>query len=202
MTKRHTLSVAGLALSALLLLAFVQVLSSWNPVQPAQVIDQGAVQPVLHREVAPPLSKEQKNLVSYLSDKYSTSKQFAERIVRAAYREARQAGISPLLVLAIIEKESSLRPEVRSGYGAVGLMQVVPRFHADKVASSNPSESLKHPETNIRVGTQIVAEYVDGNGGNLKKALRKYSGNARAYAAKVFTFRRQLERAAQQPQET
>jgi soluble lytic murein transglycosylase-like protein len=93
----------------------------------------------------------------------------------------------------MMQKESSLRPKVQSHYGAQGLMQVVPRWHYDKL---QPSESLFDPEVNIRVGAEVIQEYLEQADGSLIKALKKYSGNARNYAAVVLDESYKLARVA------
>ncbi len=196
MTQRQALA----PLRAGLVLAFVMCLLIPQPSMFAPPETSLGVQGLAALASPAPLTREQANLVDYLSDKYKTSSALVERIVRAAYKYAAQSNLSPMLVLAIIEKESSLKPDAKSGYGAIGLMQVVPRYHAEKLPGDTHAEhlaSLKHPETNIRVGTQIVAEYVAEQGGSLERGLRKYSGNASAYLKKVLRFRRELEQQAQ-----
>lgn len=126
-----------------------------------------------------------KVLTGHLAQKYKRPESEVRDIVSLAFREASKHSISPLLVLAIIEQESSLSPTAGSFYGALGLMQVVPRFHQEKMARPHEPESLFRPSENIRVGTAIVAEYLRKANGNLEKALRYYSGNAKQYFAKV-----------------
>ena len=167
-------------------------------------INVGPVQPSVgvewKVEPKPQLSKEQSALAEHLATKYKQPAPLVGRIVRASYKEARDAGLSPLLVLAIIEKESSMRPDAVSSFGAVGLMQVVPRFHESKLESKEaPHLELKEPEKNIRVGVQVLAEYLTAKNGNLAAALRKYSGNATDdYAKRVSFFRTKLEKVMQE----
>ncbi|KWU17795.1 transglycosylase SLT domain-containing protein [Burkholderia cenocepacia] len=139
-----------------------------------------------------PVVLEQKALVEHLSSKYNRPTQFVSRIVKAAYHEARQVGMSPLLVLAVIEKESGLDPKARSSYGAVGLMQVVPRFHLDKIRSAGAGGAYD-PEVNIRVGTAILADYRHANRGDINSALVQYSGQSRGYVQRVVSYKKELE---------
>mgnify|MGYP003776042601 CR=1 FL=1 len=70
-------------------------------------------------------------------------------------------------------------------------------WHGDKL---HPSESLFDPEVNIRVGADVLEEYLELADGDLDRALRKYSGNARGYANTIkkesLTLARIAERAA------
>lgn len=139
------------------------------------------------------VTDEQRTLIRYLADKYDRSEQLVRKIVLTAYSQADELGLSPLLILAVIEKESSLRPQVVNSYGAVGLMQVVPRWHPEKLESTDHVAELQEPETNIRVGAKILKQYLQAKNGDLQAALKKYSGNAQDYAEKVSHFRQELK---------
>ena len=54
-------------------------------------------------------------------------------------------------------------------------------------------KGLLDPETNIAVGTRVLAEYVERDNGRLDTALIRYSGKAGAYPAKVQTVWANLE---------
>jgi soluble lytic murein transglycosylase-like protein len=137
--------------------------------------------------------REKAALAGHLAAKYRQPQVQVLEIVVTAYKEAAKHKLSPLLVLAIVEKESSLRVKVSNTYGAMGLMQVVPRFHAEKLLDPENTDELLTTSGNIRVGTQIVAEYLRHKKGNLEKALVKYSGNARDYYPKVIQFKYELQ---------
>jgi soluble lytic murein transglycosylase-like protein len=132
-------------------------------------------------------------LTSYLADKYKQSVEGTHRIVKAAYLEGTRQGVPPLLILAMVEKESSLRAGVVNYYGAVGLMQVVPRYHPEKLVDLKDPAELQVPEVNIRVGSRILAEYLRSSKGNLSAALARYSGGAHDYALRVGVFQQELE---------
>ncbi len=126
----------------------------------------------------------------YLAKKFRKSLTVMRNYVDLAWNEAQASdGLTPELLIAIMQKESSLRPKIQSRYGAQGLMQVVRRWHRDKL---HPSESLFDPQVNVRVGTDVLQEYLDAANGNLNKALRKYSGNTPGYAGKVLKASREL----------
>lgn len=126
----------------------------------------------------------------YLAKKFRLSPKVVRKYVDLAWAEAEnREGIEPELLIAIMQKESSLRARVQNRYGAQGLMQVVRRWHREKLSAS---ESLLDPAVNVRVGADILEEYLEWAGGNLAKALKKYSGNARGYTNKILSESRKL----------
>ncbi|MBP6019845.1 MAG: transglycosylase SLT domain-containing protein [Burkholderiaceae bacterium] len=130
----------------------------------------------------------------YLAAKFRQSESAIREFVDLAWKEAsKHNGMPPELLIAIMQKESSLRPKVESRYGAQGLMQIVRRWHHDKL---HPSESLFDPEVNIRVGAEVLEEYLDDAGGSLSIALGKYSGDAQGYATRVLNESYKLARLA------
>lgn len=131
------------------------------------------------------VASEQEGLVTYVSQTFRLSADMASRIVKTAYREALFAGVSPLLVLAIIEKESGFQPSARSPVGAIGLMQVMAKYHVDRFSTPGKRIDLTHVETNIKVGSRILREYLDAAQGNLKQALSRYSGGTKGYSTAV-----------------
>ncbi|HLU00713.1 MAG TPA: transglycosylase SLT domain-containing protein [Burkholderiaceae bacterium] len=132
----------------------------------------------------------------YLAKKLKKDEAHVRPYVDLAWAEAsRREFVDPELLIAIIQKESEFRPKAKSRYGAQGLMQVVRRWHHDKL---HPSESLYDPAVNIRVGADVLEEYLAQAGGDMNRALRKYSGNARGYVNTVLKETRALARIAEQ----
>ncbi|WP_298232462.1 transglycosylase SLT domain-containing protein [uncultured Azohydromonas sp.] len=135
-------------------------------------------------------------LARFIAAEYKTTRDLAARIVNAAYAAGARYQLQPSLLLAIISRESTFNPRATSGYGAQGLMQVVPRFHMDKlqeVRATYAQASLYHPETNIDVGARILAEYI-GAESSLQRGLSKYSGRASRYFEKVMAEHDAFER--------
>jgi soluble lytic murein transglycosylase-like protein len=133
-------------------------------------------------------------LVDAASRKYRVSTDAMRVVVDTAYTEARRNRLDPLLILAVMAIESRFNPIAESNYGATGLMQVIPRFHAEKF-SAKAGESVLDPQINIRVGTRALKEYVV-RGGNETAGLQLYNGAAsdprNAYAEKVLAERARL----------
>lgn len=142
--------------------------------------------------------KEKQKLVSFLSKHYSRSPAMIEKIVDEATIEARSKGIDPLLFLALISVESSFNPNARSSAGAVGLSQVIPKWHPEKIrAIRNAGKTPNDIRENIRMGVNILAEYRKMHKGNMRLALLRYNGSLKdprgRYAAKVMKAHATLE---------
>jgi soluble lytic murein transglycosylase len=94
------------------------------------------------------------------------------------YEEAMAEGIDPLLVAAIVARESSFRVSVVSHAGAVGLMQLRP-FVARELARENQlewegREALHQAQLNVRLGTTYYSKLVQRFEGDAMLALAAY----------------------------
>ncbi len=89
------------------------------------------------------------------------------------------------LLIGTIAVESQFNPLAKSRHGAKGIMQVVTRYHRDKIRNRN----IFDPKVGIEVGTQILAECYARHKGNQHRTLNCYNGNgqlhATAYSRKV-----------------
>jgi peptidoglycan lytic transglycosylase len=98
-----------------------------------------------------------------------------EQLVRA---NARNHDLDPALVAAVIYAESRFDPNVRSGAGAVGLMQLLPstaEFIARKTGGKNfIVADLRDPEINVRYGTWLLGYLRDRYDGDVTTALAAY----------------------------
>lgn len=112
-------------------------------------------------------------------------------IVRAAYAHANQLKVDPMRILAITRVESRFNPNATSPHGAKGLMQVLPRWHRDKLKGRSPY----NPDTSIEVGSRIYKEYLDLSKGNQSKALYRYLGGTdKNYVRLVLSAEKDLRR--------
>src|SRR5690606_21286616 len=105
------------------------------------------------------------------------------------------------LVLAVIAVESSFNPKAQSHKGAQGLMQVLTRVHREKFAPFGGTGNAFDPLVNMRVGTQILKQYLVRAGGSVEGALKSYVGAALlphdgGYGKKVLTERERIAAAA------
>lgn len=134
-------------------------------------------------------------LVKYLSRRFLIAGEASERMVGAAYGAAREVGLDPLLLLAVISVESRFNPIAESVMGAKGLMQIIPKYHQGLLLAVGGEAVLLDPESNIRLGARILQDYVYRTG-TLEAGLQYYNGavsdNRATYAQRVLAERARL----------
>jgi hypothetical protein len=143
-------------------------------------------------------SSRHRALATYLAHRYRVATDATVPLVTQAYAVGSGVGLDPLLILAVICVESGFNPIAASAQGAKGLMQVIPRFHYDKLAAHGGENAVLDPRINMLVGAQILKEYI-GRAGSLEGGLQMYNGAAadpaRGYAQRVGAERQHLEQA-------
>lgn len=169
------------------------------PAKPAEC------RPARIEAAAPALTKTELRLARYLSRRYMVGLAATEQVVQAAYAAAGEVGMDPLLLLAVAAVESSFNPLAESVMGAKGLMQIIPKWHREKLERMGGDEALFDPEANILLGARILKEYVHRTG-TLEAGLQFYNGAffdpSAEYARKVMAERARLEAALRGTRET
>jgi soluble lytic murein transglycosylase-like protein len=153
---------------------------------------------LMHARIPVPEVVSRADLLSgIVARRYRVAQDAAVEVVSAAFREGQRHGLDPTLILAVIAVESRFNPIAQSEQGAVGLMQIIPRFHMDKIAAFGVP-SILLPEANIAIGAHILKEAIR-RGGSDAAGLQLYNGSfddeTRAYSTRVLTERRRLEEA-------
>ena len=95
------------------------------------------------------------------------------------YKEAKKNNIRPELVAAVVEAESRFKPTARSGAGAVGLMQLVPR-----TGKWMGAKDLTNPQQNVAAGAKYLkylSERFDGNETKIIAAYNAGEGNVKRF---------------------
>ena len=123
--------------------------------------------------------------------RYRISQEATREHVGTAYREGKAIGVDPLLIIAVMAVESRFNPIAQSDRGAIGLMQVIPRFHTDKFNAAR-GESVLDPRINIQLGARVLKEYIR-RGGTDVAGLQLYNG-ASADASNVYANRVLVEK--------
>ena len=78
------------------------------------------------------------------------------RIATAVVKYSAKYQLDPALVIAVIKRESTARPWVRSPKGAIGLMQVMPHM----MGALDVAGNLTTIESNIEAGCMILADNI------------------------------------------
>jgi soluble lytic murein transglycosylase-like protein len=149
--------------------------------------------------------REQQALAEFIARRWRIAESAATQFVAIAYRAGKRYAVDPVLILAVMAIESRYNPVAESVAGAKGLMQVIPKYHLDKLLSWGGEQALLDPEVNIHVGAQILREYYRRLG-DQEAALQKYAGAfdepTSRYAGKVFGERMRLEPVRQRARKT
>ena len=200
-TVRGSLAIVGLAALAAFVVLPAQREALLNHLPSAAslagdpfsaTVAAGPIQPVADS----PLEREQRAVTDYLAKRYRVSDQAVAGFVASAYRAGAQYSVDPLLVLAVISIESRYNPVAESVVGAKGLMQVIPKYHLEKLMDHGGEQALLEADVNIAVGTQILREY-QRRLGDTEAALQMYGGAfdepTSQYANKVLAEKARLE---------
>lgn len=147
----------------------------------------------------PRLAAEMRAALDHVAKRYRVSATALEPVFAAAQTTGRQLNVDPLLIIAIIGIESGFNPLAESVMGAQGLMQVMPRFHKDKLPADDDGLSLFDPTINVSVGARILKESIRRMGG-LNTGLQQFGGALddpdQLYSNKVLAERQRLEAAS------
>jgi len=151
-------------------------------------------------EAAVSLNPRMRGALDYVSRRYRVSTEALQPIFATAQVVGRELRLDPLLIIAVIGVESGFNPFSQSVVGAQGLMQVMPRFHMDKLPEEADSSAFLDPVTNVQIGAKVLKESIRRNGG-VEGGLQQFAGASndpdRRYSSKVLAEKQRLEQAAQ-----
>jgi hypothetical protein len=129
-----------------------------------------------------------------VAQRYRVAPEALQPIFLAAQAAAKD--LDPLLIIAVIGIESGFNPFAQSVMGAQGLMQVIPRYHREKLPPEAGNAAFLDPINNVRVGAQVLHESIRRQGG-LMEGLQYYAGATddpeRGYANRVLAEKQRLE---------
>jgi len=139
--------------------------------------------------------REQRAVTEFIAKRYRVAQDAIAGFVATAYRVGGEWKMDPLLLLAVMAVESRYNPVAESNMGARGLMQVIPKYHPEKLAEHGGEAALLDPQVNIQVGAKILSEYLR-RFGETETALQMYAGAfdepTSTYAFKVLAERARL----------
>jgi len=127
------------------------------------------------------LEDKRRGYARYIMRTYRVRRDLADEITKSACAAGARFKLPPALLLAVMAVESSYDPWAFNGTD-VGLMQVNPRSHPEKVARVGGAAALYDVDKNIFVGAWALREWRDRSP-SMAKALRGYSGSRRASAS-------------------
>jgi len=157
----------------------------------------GAGRPIQAVAQADATGDERAAVTQYIAKRYRVADEVVADFVDTAYQAGADHSLDPLIVLAVMATESRYNPIAESVVGAKGLMQVIAKFHPEKLADHGGEAALFEPAVNIRVGAQILREY-HRRYGDMETALQMYAGalddSDTRYARKVFAERARLRK--------
>lgn len=136
--------------------------------------------------------------VRYIVRNFRIEPDLAQRIVSASYAAGGKFRVKPPLLLGVIAVESSFNPSAFNGVD-MGLMQVNPAYHPEKVARIGGADRLFDIDKNVYVGAWVLRQFIDATRSE-STALLRYSGSqkfGRDYPVRVATQRQALEREAE-----
>ena len=152
------------------------------------------------KHIAPLSTKQQKYVTEWLAKRYRVASDATDMLVSTAYVTAREVNIDPLLILAVMAIESGFNPFAESPMGAQGLMQVMSKVHKDRFEELGGTKAALNPVANIRVGAQILKDYVRRTG-SIEGGLKTYVGAGAfetdsGYGSRVMSEYRKLKQVA------
>ena len=175
----------------------IQLAAGLSVVAPAEAAVGGTAEEAMPiAMLESPLEREQRAVAEYIAKRYRIADAAAGNFVSIAYRAAEQHRLDALLILAVMAIESRYNPVAESGMGAKGLMQVIPKYHQEKLFDHGGEHALLEPEVNILVGAQILREY-QRRFRDTEAALQMYGGAlddvSTQYASKVLAEKARLD---------
>lgn len=184
--------LAGIALTNLVTHR-VELVASLNAALPTQSssIEVATADDLLHPKLTPPM----RAALESVARRYRVSNEALLPIFEAAQVAGRERNIDPMVLIAVISVESSFNPYSQSVMGAQGLMQVIPRFHQDKIPEWAGAQPFLDPVSNVHIGAHVLQETIRRQGG-LMLGLQQYAGalddDAMGYANKVMAEKQRL----------
>jgi len=179
-------------------LGLLDGLKSLLPSASAAVVEEDVPEVPAAEESVAALNPRMRGALDYVSRRYRVSTEALQPIFATAQVVGRELHLDPLLIIAVIGVESGFNPFSQSVFGAQGLMQVVPRFHMDKLPEEADRSDFLDPVINVQVGAKVLKESIRRFGG-LESGLQQFGGAVndpdRRYSTKVLAEKQRLEQA-------
>lgn len=164
------------------------------PAVPAMPKPTGAFADSVARiEASPEFAEQKRRFASDLVRTGRMSEARADSIAHFAVREAFLRGVPPAVIFGVMLTENAkFISKAQSNVGAVGLMQVYPKYWLKDLSKKFGVSDIEADSTNLRYGVFILQHYLKPRGkqasgqhviatapGSLMKGLLKYNGCVR-----------------------
>ncbi|MBP6244992.1 MAG: lytic transglycosylase domain-containing protein [Limnohabitans sp.] len=186
---RHSLAVFGLAVVLVsvtfwarpnLQASASELLLGWLEIRQTDTVET----PVVNNAATRATTKNLKNLTPdqlavtrWLSRKYRVSAEPLGAMVAEAWSLGERSQLAPHLILAIMAVESRFNPFASGSQGAVGLMQIEVKAHAEALGQFGGQLSAFDPLTNVRVGVRHLQGLIEQTE-TLEEALWLYGSSS------------------------
>ncbi len=130
-----------------------------------------------------------KIVLNEIFPKDNMDEKIKEKYIDAAIKWGAHYSIPPLLILSIAYRESLFDASQVSAANARGPMQVIYKYHKDRLEKIGKTEKDLHDiDTGIRIGTEVFRAFYDYHKKNIFKAMMSYvGGNHRSYAEDILS---------------
>lgn len=118
-----------------------------------------------------------KAIVSYIATNYLISEKGATKIVSAVIEAGNKSKVDFSLITAIIAIESRFNPYAKSVANAEGLMQVIAKWHPEKMKSIGGTQNIIETRENILAGSATIKDFLNQYNNNKILALQQYNGS-------------------------
>ena len=193
----HGLLLIGLLLGLLALPAFANDASAKDETALSTTTPAEAASDGVAAAAPSTLSPRMQRALDYVKTRYKVSKDALHPLFETVQRIGREHGIDPLLIVAIIGIESGFKHDAKSAGGGHGLMQIIPRYHLNKIPDGLGVKGLMDPAVNVKVGTIILDDAIS-RAGNPVGGLQSYNGSKKKklFANRVLAEKARMERSA------
>ncbi len=128
-----------------------------------------------------------KTIMNKFFPKENMSEADKDAYITAAAKWGAHYAIPPMLILSIAYRESLFDASVVSSANARGPMQVIYKYHKDRLDKIGKTEKDLHDiDTGIRIGTEVFRAFYDYHKEDIYKAMKSYVGGSyRSYAEDI-----------------
>jgi len=162
-------------------------------VPPAPVVTGPLADSVARIEASPEFAEQKRRFAEDLVSTGRMSQARADSIAHFAVREAFLRGVHPAVIFGVMLTENAkFISHAESNVGAVGLMQVYPKYWLRDLSRKFGASDIASDSTNLRYGVFILEHYLKPRGktssgrhviatapGSLMKGLLRYNGCVR-----------------------